>query len=146
MINIAICITCKKLLLDAGNMILIRYYYETAITWALYEPTDGPARQPTDNPPIWDGLWDVNPRVHQLTVRVYWTPGPPIWTGVGSDPYVEPKRQSGTVPNPHRRVGQFFPQVRGSRLQAVKHHRRNHSRQSCSKSLCSSQSPHTGRR
>ena len=30
-------------------MILLRYYYQTAKTRALYELTDGPAEQPADN-------------------------------------------------------------------------------------------------
>jgi len=42
-INIAICKACKKSLLDVEIPILIRYYYVTAKTTALYESIDGPA-------------------------------------------------------------------------------------------------------
>ena len=73
-INIAICKTCKKSLLDVENMILIRYYYETAKTRALYESTDGPAGQPVDNPPNPDRLGDVHRTVPELMVRVYRRP------------------------------------------------------------------------
>jgi len=55
-INIAMCKTYKRSLLDVENAILIRYYYYTAKTKALYESADGPAGQPADNPPNSDGL------------------------------------------------------------------------------------------
>jgi len=98
-INIAICKTCKKSLLDVENMILIRYYYETAKTRALYESTDGPAGQPVDNPPNPDRLGDVHQTVPELMVRVYRRPRQQMWKGVGLDPDLKPKRRSGTIAN-----------------------------------------------
>jgi len=59
-INIAMCKTCKKSLLDVENAILIRYYYYTAKTRALVESTDGPAGQPADNLPNSEGLGNVH--------------------------------------------------------------------------------------
>ena len=91
--------TCKKSLLDVENVILITYYYYTAKTRALYESTNGPAAQPADNPPNSDGLWDAHWTVPELIVRVYWRPGLPIWKQVSSNPYPDPKPQSGTVAN-----------------------------------------------
>jgi len=93
------CKTCKKSLLDVENAILIRYYYCTAKTRALYESTDGPAGQPADYPPNSNGLRDVHRTVAKMTARVNWRPGPPIWKWVGSDPFPDPKRQSRTVAN-----------------------------------------------
>ena len=42
-IDIANCQTCKNKLLAVEYTILIRYYYQTANTRAIYESTDGPA-------------------------------------------------------------------------------------------------------
>jgi len=78
---------------------LLRYYYQTAKTSALYECSDGPAGQPADNPPNSDELGYCHHTVPKLTVHVYWQPSPPIGQGFGSDP--DPVRiwQSGTVAN-----------------------------------------------
>jgi hypothetical protein len=59
-INIADCKTCKKRLLLAEWMILIRYCHQTAKTRAIYESTDGPAAQLPANPPNAYGLGDLN--------------------------------------------------------------------------------------
>jgi hypothetical protein len=61
-INIVNCRTFKKGLLAVDYAILIRCYYQTAKTRELYESTDGPTGQPTDNQPNSDGLGDF----HQL--------------------------------------------------------------------------------
>jgi len=100
------CKTCKKSLLDVENVILIRYYYYTVKTRALYESTDEQAGQPADNRPNSDGLWDVHQTVPELMVLVDWWPGPPMWKRVGSDPHPDPKCRSGTVANtnPHRQL------------------------------------------
>jgi len=89
-INTAMYKTCKNSLLDVENAILIRYYYYTVTTRSLYESTDGPAGQPADKQPNSDRLWDVQRTVPELAVQVYWPPGPPIRTQVGSDPSPDP--------------------------------------------------------
>jgi len=55
-INIAICKSCKKSLLDVENTILITYYSETAKTRVLYESTDEPTGQPAEMLPNSDEL------------------------------------------------------------------------------------------
>jgi len=59
-INIAYCKTCKKKSLAAECLILIRYYQQTAKIRVLYESTDGPAGQPTDNRSNSDWLGDLH--------------------------------------------------------------------------------------
>jgi len=98
-IDIAPCKTCKKSLLVADCVILIRYYHQTAKTTALYESTNGPAGWPADNPPKSDGFGYLHWTVSELTVRVFWQPGPSIWQWLGSDLDPDPKRRSGTVAN-----------------------------------------------
>jgi len=87
-INIANCKTCKKRFLDVEYVILIRYYYQTAKTRALYECLDGPAGRPTDNPPYSDGLGDFYQTVPELMFQVNWRPIQQIWKwfGFNSDP------------------------------------------------------------
>jgi len=70
-IDIANCKTCKKILLAVDYEILIRYYYQTAKTRALYESTDGPVGQPADNPPNSDGSGDFHRMVPKLMFWVY---------------------------------------------------------------------------
>jgi hypothetical protein len=60
MIDIAHYKTCKKKLLAAECVILIRYYHQTAETRALYESTDGPAGRPAVNPPNLNGMGDLH--------------------------------------------------------------------------------------
>jgi len=60
-------------------VILIKYNYQTAEARAVYESTDGPTGQPTNNLPNSDGLGDVNRIVPELTGQVYRQPGPHIW-------------------------------------------------------------------
>jgi hypothetical protein len=55
-INIASGKTFKKVLLVVETAILIRYYYQTASSRALYEYFDEPTGQPADNPHNEDGL------------------------------------------------------------------------------------------
>ena len=59
-IDIAICKTCKKTLLAAEYVILVRYYYQTAKPRSSYESTNGPTGQPADNLPNSDGLGDLH--------------------------------------------------------------------------------------
>jgi len=70
-IDIAICITCKKRLLAAEYVILVRYYYQTTTASELYESTYGPAGRPADNQANPDGLGDVHRTTPQSTVLVY---------------------------------------------------------------------------
>jgi len=70
-INIADCKTCNKRSLAVEYQLLIIYYYPTAKTGTLYKSTDGPAGQPTDNPPNSDWLSDFHRTVPELTFRVY---------------------------------------------------------------------------
>jgi hypothetical protein len=99
LISIAICSTCKSTLLVAENRILIRYYYNTANTRALYESIDGPAGQPADNPPNPDWLGDEHGTVPEWAVLVYWQSGQPIWQQFSIDLASDRKWRSGTVAN-----------------------------------------------
>jgi len=58
---------------------------------------DGPAGRASDNPPNSDGLGVYHRTVPELTVSVYWQPGPPIWQRFSSGPHPDPKWRSGTV-------------------------------------------------
>jgi len=58
---------------------------------------DGPAGRPSDNPPNSDGLGVNHRTVPELTVSVYWQPGPPIWQRFSPGPDPDPKWRSGTV-------------------------------------------------
>lgn len=49
----------------------MNYSYRTATSSALYEFTDVPAGQPTDNVPSLDLLGAVDQTVPELTVRLY---------------------------------------------------------------------------
>jgi len=88
LIDIANCSTSKSTFLVAENVILIRYYYHTANTRALYEYIDGPTGRPADNPPNWDGLGVHHGTVPEWAVQVYWQPRPPIcqWFSLDPDP------------------------------------------------------------
>jgi hypothetical protein len=44
-------------------------------------------------------LWDLHRTVPELTVRVCWQPGQPLWQRCGFDPDPDPKWLSGTVAN-----------------------------------------------
>jgi len=80
--------TCQNLLWVVENVILIRYYYQTAKTKALYESIDGHTGRPADNPPNSDGLGVYHRTIPELTVRVYSQPGPPIsqWFRLDANP------------------------------------------------------------
>jgi len=78
-LDITHCKKCNKKLLSAEYAILIRYYNQTAPTRAIYKPTNGPAGQPSDNPPKLDVLEDFYSTVIRLTVKVCWQPRPPTW-------------------------------------------------------------------
>ena len=98
-INVADCKTCKKRLLAVEYVILIIYTYPAANTWTLYKSTDGPPGRPTDNLPNSEGLGDLHRTGPELTVRLYWQPGPPIWQRFGSDLDPDPEWRSGTIAN-----------------------------------------------
>jgi hypothetical protein len=44
-------------------------------------------------------LEDIHPTVPELTLQVWWQPGPPLRQQFGSDPDQDPKWQSRTVAN-----------------------------------------------
>jgi len=60
---------------------------------------DGPAGRPADNPPNSDPLGVYHQTVPELTVQVYWQPGPPIWQQFSLDTDQGPKWRSRTVAN-----------------------------------------------
>jgi len=91
--------TSKKRSLAVKYLILIMFNYPTAKTGTVYKSTDGPAGRRADNPPNPDGLGDLHRTVPELTVRVCWQPGPPIWQRFGFDPDPDPTWRSGTVAN-----------------------------------------------
>jgi len=99
LIDIANCTTSKRAWLVAENATLIRYYYHTANTWALYESIDGPAGQPADNPPISDRLRVYHRTIPECTVCIYWSPGPSLWQSFALYPDPDLKSQSGPVAN-----------------------------------------------
>ena len=98
-INVADCTTWKKRLLAVEYLISIIYNYQTTKTRSLYKSTDEPAGQPADNPPNSDGLGDVHRTMPELTVPVYWQPGPPIWQQFSSDPDSDQKWRCRTIAN-----------------------------------------------
>ena len=98
-IDIAICETCKKRLLAAEFVILVRYYYQTANARGLYESTDRPAGRPADNPPNSDELSDPLWTLPELTVLMYWRPGRWIWQLFGFDQDLDLEQRSGTFCN-----------------------------------------------
>jgi len=98
-INVAVCKTCRNILLAVEYLILIMYNYPTAKTGTVYKSTDGPAGRPADHSPNSDGLGDFHWTVPELTVRVYSQPEWPIWQWFSSDPDPDPKWRSGTVAN-----------------------------------------------
>jgi len=98
-INVADYKTCKKRLLAVEYLILIIYNYSTAKTRTLYKSTDGLAGRPSDNPSNSDGLGDFHWMVPELTIWVYWQPGPPICQRFSCDPDQDPKQRSRTVAN-----------------------------------------------
>jgi len=107
-INVADCKTSKKRSLAVKYLILIMFNYPTAKPRTLYKSTDGPAGQPADNPPNPDGLGHLHRTVPELTVRVCWQPGPPIWEWFGFDPDPDPKWRSGTVANTRNDPDRIF--------------------------------------
>jgi len=70
-IDMVNCKSLKKSLLAAEDVILVTYYYQTAKAGALYESRDGPAGQPTDNPPNREGLGDLPQTVREFMVLPY---------------------------------------------------------------------------
>jgi hypothetical protein len=99
LIDIANCSTSKSSLMVAENLILIRYYWHTANTRALYESIDGPTVRPADNPLNSDGLAVYHGTVPEWAVWVYWRPGLTFWQQFVLDPDPDPKWPSGTVAN-----------------------------------------------
>jgi len=97
--NVADWKTCNKWLLAVKYLILIIYNYPTAKTRTLYKSTDGPAGRLAGSPPNSDMLGDFHRTVPELTVQVYWQPGPPICQQFGSDSDPDPKWQSTAVAN-----------------------------------------------
>jgi len=95
-INVADCKTCKNLLLAIKNLILKINNYPTAKARTLYISTDRPAGRPADNVPNAGGLGDFHRTVLELTVRVYWPPGPRVCQRLGSYPDSDLKWWSGT--------------------------------------------------
>jgi len=93
------CNVFKQWSLDVKRVILIKYNHQTAKAGALYESTDGPARQPTDNPPNSDWLVNLPQTVPGKTIRVNWQPGSAIWKRFSSHLDLDPWWQSGTVAN-----------------------------------------------
>ena len=96
-IDMAKCKTCKKRLLAAEYAILVRYHHQTGKARALYKSTDGPAAQRADNPPISDGLGDVDWTIPEFRVQVNWQPWSSISQQVGYDLDLDPKQRSGNV-------------------------------------------------
>jgi len=99
LLDIANCSTSKSILLVGENAILIRYYWHTANSRAVYEFIDCPAGRPADNPPNSDGLGVYHGTIPEWAVWVYWRPGPPIWQRFDLDPDLDLKWQSGTIAN-----------------------------------------------
>jgi len=97
--NIADCKTCKKRLMAVKYVILKIYYYPTAQIRTLYKSTDGPAGRLADNQLNSAGLGDFHWTTPDLTVQVYWQPGPPINQRFRSNLDPDRKWQSGTVTN-----------------------------------------------
>ena len=62
--------SCKTTLLAVEYTMLIRHYYQSAKTRAVYESIDGPAGQPSDNLPNSDRFGDFHWTITELTVRV----------------------------------------------------------------------------
>jgi len=63
---------------------------------------DGPAGRRNDNPPD-SGRLEVHDRtISELTVQVYWQPGPPLWQRFGLDLDQDPKSRSANVANSTR--------------------------------------------
>jgi len=98
-IDIANCQTCKNEILAVEYPILISHNYQTAKSRAIYESIDGPTGRPADNPPNPDRLGDFYRTIHELTVPVYWQPGPPMGRWFSSDTDLHLKWWSGTVAN-----------------------------------------------
>jgi len=97
--NVADCKTCKNRLLAVEYLILTIYNYPTAKTRTLYKSTDGPAGLPAHNPPNSDGLGDFHRTMPEMTVGVYWQPGPSCFQRFSSNPDPDPKWPSGTIAN-----------------------------------------------
>jgi len=97
--GIASCTACKNVCMVVEHAILIRYYSHTPKARALIGSMNGPTAWPADNPPNSDRLGVYHPTVPELTVQVYWQPGPPIWQRLGLDPDPDPKWWSGTSAN-----------------------------------------------
>ena len=110
-IDIANCTTCKNKLLVVEYTLLIRRYYQSAKVGDLYESMDAPAGRSADNPPNSDGLGDFHQTVREMTVKVYWIPGPLIWQQFSLDPDPHPKWQSRTVPNTHCKCTFLLPAI-----------------------------------
>jgi len=95
--NAATCTVFKTGVWDASWAIFIKYSCRMTKARAVYECTDGPAGQPTDNPPNSDGLGAIHRTVPELTAQVYLQPGPRIGWWFGSNPDPDLKRWSETV-------------------------------------------------
>jgi len=89
----------QNISLVVENAILIRYYSYTPKARALIECIDGPAGRTADNTPNSDVLGVYHQTVPELTVWVWWQPGPPIWQRFRLDPDTDPKWRSQTIAN-----------------------------------------------
>jgi len=85
-IDIANFKSCKMWLHDIESLILVRHYYHEAKTRALYEYSNGPVGQQTDNPRDSDKLEEFHRTVSKLMILVYSLPGLPIWPQVSFNP------------------------------------------------------------
>jgi len=97
----ATCRVVKNGLLDVRCASMIKYRYQTVKAGVLYERTDAPAGQPTDNPRILDWLRGVHRIIPELTVWVCYEPRLNSWHWCGSDPDPDAKSWSGIVRNTH---------------------------------------------
>jgi len=82
-------------------MILVMYYCQTALAETLNESTDGPAGQPTDNPPSSDWLVDFLRTLPNMVNGIYLWPRPPIGEQFGTEPDLDAQWKSGTAANTH---------------------------------------------
>jgi hypothetical protein len=57
---------------------LNKHNHHTTKVSKVYEYTDGPTSNPTDNQPVSDGLGDIHQIIPKLSVLVFWQFGTPI--------------------------------------------------------------------
>jgi hypothetical protein len=98
-IDIANCKTSKRRLLAAEQSFLKTYYYQTVKTVVLYESRTGLTGWPAETLPNSGRFGDYCWTVPNLTVQVYWHPGPPVLQLFSSDLDPDLKQQSRTMAN-----------------------------------------------